>query len=206
METSLSLNALIRIPNSKSCSSSLLATRNEENGLIRCSFIVTRMRVLKNQGEGQRGGVMVAKAKKNKSGGMQSRRSKRPTLPSMPKIEEDDNPRFVIFIRMANVYVWYPLSIVSGGSTAKIILAAKDTFVGKYIYKDTLARNLGAVIYKDEKEIQKTAIQQHRVLRSATEFRYGYKIVENGNMKAAISPNDVVELPRREELKPWLIK
>lgn len=30
---------------------------------------------------------------------------------------------------------------------------------------------------QDEKEIQKMAIKQHRSLRSATEFRYGYKIV-----------------------------
>jgi hypothetical protein len=28
------------------------------------------------------------------------------------------------------------------------MLAAKDNFLGKYIYKDTLARNLAAVIYK----------------------------------------------------------
>lgn len=46
------------------------------------------------------------------------------------------------------VNVWYPLSIVAGGTTAKIIIGAKDTFVGKYIYKDTLARNLAAVIYR----------------------------------------------------------
>jgi hypothetical protein len=28
------------------------------------------------------------------------------------------------------------------------MVAAKDNFLGKYIYKDTLARNLAAVIYK----------------------------------------------------------
>jgi hypothetical protein len=46
------------------------------------------------------------------------------------------------------VYFWYPLNIITGGTTAKIMLAAKDNFLGKYIYKDTLARNLAAVIYK----------------------------------------------------------
>lgn len=46
------------------------------------------------------------------------------------------------------VYLWYPLSIVAGGTTAKIMVAAKDNFLGKYIYKDTIARNLAAVIYK----------------------------------------------------------
>ncbi|GKF01375.1 hypothetical protein Tco_0028298, partial [Tanacetum coccineum] len=75
------------------------------------------------------------------------------------------------------VYLWYPVSIVAGGTTAKILVAGKDNFVGKYIYKDTLSKNLAGVIYKDEKEVQKTAIRQHRVLRSATDFRYGYKLV-----------------------------
>lgn len=49
---------------------------------------------------------------------------------------------------LAQVYFWYPLNIITGGTTAKIMLAAKDNFLGKYIYKDTLARNLAAVIYK----------------------------------------------------------
>lgn len=142
---------------------------------------------------------MVIQAK-GKRGMQQSRQYQRP-LPPLPKIEEDGNPRFVIFIRMANVYLWYPISIVAGGTTAKIMVAAKDNFLGKYIYKDTLARNLAAVIYKDEKEVQKTALRQHRILRSATEFRYGYKLVEGTNVRAALATNDVIELPPESELK-----
>lgn len=46
------------------------------------------------------------------------------------------------------VYLWYPLSLITGGTTAKIMVAAKDNFLGKYIYKDTLARNLATVIYR----------------------------------------------------------
>ncbi|KAM3242025.1 hypothetical protein ACQJBY_054625 [Aegilops geniculata] len=98
-------------------------------------------------------------------------------MPQLPKIEDDGNPRFVIFIRTANVYFWYPLNIVTGGTTAKIMLAAKDNFLGKYIYKDTLARNLATVIYKDEDDIIDLAKEQFRVLKGETEFRYGYKIV-----------------------------
>lgn len=49
---------------------------------------------------------------------------------------------------LEQVYLWYPLSVITGGTTAKIMVAAKDNFLGKYIYKDTLARNLAAVIYR----------------------------------------------------------
>lgn len=142
--------------------------------------------------------VVEAKGKK----GMQARQfQQRSQMPALPKLEDDGNPKFVIFIRMANVYLWYPLSLVSGGTTAKIMVAAKDNFLGKYIYKDTIARNLAAVIYKDEKEIQKTAFRVHRVLRTCTDFRYGYKLVENNNLRAALSTTDVAELPTPDKLR-----
>ncbi|KAJ8639534.1 hypothetical protein MRB53_016228 [Persea americana] len=107
--------------------------------------------------------------------GMQARRFQRaPPHPSLPKIEDEGNPKFVVFIRtnitavlqniasyeeeeaflrlisspLALVYLWYPLSLITGGTTAKIMVAAKDNFLGKYMYKDTISRNLAAVIYR----------------------------------------------------------
>ncbi|RVX11497.1 Protein HHL1, chloroplastic [Vitis vinifera] len=191
----LSLNAaLVRTPLSNS--------RASEDGLIKHSIFSTRT-VPKSQKK--RALVVEAKGKR----GMQGRQFQRQP-PPLPKIEDDGNPKFVIFIRMANVcttlfwvysekdllcvYLWYPLSLITGGTTAKIMVAAKDNFLGKYIYKDTIARNLAAVIYKDEKEIQKTAFRQYRVLRSAKEFRYGYKLVENNNVRSALSTTDVIEV------------
>ncbi|KAJ6355948.1 hypothetical protein OIU78_004132 [Salix suchowensis] len=204
-------------------------------GLVKHSLFSTRKSTaqtsLKKQGQGHMLLVVQAKGKK----GMQARQFQRPLqTPALPKIEDDGNPKFLIFIRAANVYIWYPLSLITGGTTAKIMVAAKDNFLGKYIYKDTIARNIAAVIYKvfgglpclpktiltnfngysggtkphqnDEKEIQKTAFKQHRVLRSATEFIYGYKLVENGNLRAALSVTDVIELPTQDKLKTVLDK
>lgn len=191
----MSLNALVRLP--------LSSSRTHEDVLVKHSPFSSRTTQKPNGRERQRR-VLVVQAKGKR--GMQARQFQRPPPPSLPKIEDDGNPRFVIFIRMANVYLWYPLSIITGGTTAKIMVAAKDNFLGKYIYKDTLARNLAAVIYRDEKEIQKTAFKQFRVLRSATEFRYGYKLVENGNLRAALSTSDVIELPTPDKLKTVLDK
>lgn len=183
-----------------SINSKNLRTADDSN-LIRHSFSSSQIQRKQQQNQGKRLMVVEAKGKK----GMQARQFQRP-MPAMPKIEDDGNPRFVIFIRMANVYLWYPVSIVAGGTTAKILVSAKDNFVGKYIYKDTLSKNLAGVIYKDEKEVQKTAIRQHRVLRSATEFRYGYKLVEGTNIRAALASSDVIELPTKAELKTVLDK
>ncbi|KNA10054.1 hypothetical protein SOVF_147830 [Spinacia oleracea] len=137
---------------------------------------------------------------------MTERQFKRPPPPPLPKIEDDGNPRFVIFIRMANVYLWYPLNLVTGGTTAKIMVAAKDNFLGKYIYKDTIARNLAAVVYRDEKGLIKIAQKQFRNLRNATDFRYGYKLVEKTDLRSALMPRDVVELPTQDQLKTVIDK
>lgn len=198
----MSLNALVRLPSSRT-----LLLHEDGGGLVKHSLFSTRKSTAqtspKKQGQGHM--LLVVKAKGKK--GIQTRQFQRPPpTPYLPKIEDDGNPKFLIFIRVANVYLWYPLSLITGGTTAKIMVAAKDNFLGKYIYKDTLARNLAAVIYKDEKEIQKTAFKQHRVLRSATEFRYGYKLVENGNLRAALSITDVIELPTQDKLKTVLDK
>ncbi|GAV80371.1 hypothetical protein CFOL_v3_23832 [Cephalotus follicularis] len=189
MEVCMSLNALVHVP--------LSCSRSHEDGLVKHSLFTSR--TTQKRPHHQQQHVLVVKAKGKK--GMQARQFQRPPSPPLPKIEDDGNPRFVIFIRTADVYLWYPLSLIAGGTTAKVLVAAKDTFVGKYLYKDTLARNLAAVIYRDEKEIQKTAFKQFRVLRTATEFRYGYKLVENGNLRSALSTTDVIELPTQDKLK-----
>ncbi|KAK7832062.1 protein HHL1, chloroplastic isoform X2 [Quercus suber] len=194
MEVSMSLNALVRVPLSNSST--------HEDVLVKHSLFSSRTVTQKPQQRQRRILVVEAKGKR----GMQARQFQKTPPPSLPKIEDDGNPRFVIFIRIANVYLWYPLSLITGGTTAKIMVAAKDNFLGKYIYKDTLDRNLAAVIYRDEKEIQKTAFKQYRVLRTATEFRYGYKLVENGNLRAALSTTDVIELPTEDQLKTVLDK
>ncbi|XP_042752954.1 protein HHL1, chloroplastic isoform X2 [Lactuca sativa] len=153
MEVCMSLKAHALVPKT-SINSKNLRTIDDSN-LIRHSFCSSQIQRKQQQNQGKRLMVVEAKGKK----GMQARQFQRP-MPAMPKIEDDGNPRFVIFIRMAN----------------------------------------------DEKEVQKTAIRQHRVLRAATEFRYGYKLVEGTNIRAALASNDVIELPTKAELKTVLDK
>ncbi|KAI4384174.1 hypothetical protein MLD38_002362 [Melastoma candidum] len=193
----MSLNAALRVP-----FSSGFRTPTDDS-LARHSLFSSR-RGTSSYRTGRGNAVFLVEAKGKR--GMMARQFQRPPPPPLPKIEDDGNPKFVIFIRTAEVNLWYPLSLITGGTTAKIMVAAKDNFLGKYIYKDTLARNLAAVIYRDEKEIQKTALKQHRVLRTATEFRYGYKLVENTNIRAALATNDVIELPTPDQLKTVLDK
>lgn len=151
----------------------------------------------------RRGGMVTVKAKGRKS--MQEKMYKQRPPPSVPKAE-DDNPRFVVFIRSKNVPRWYPLNIITGGTTAKIMVAGKDTPVGKFLYKGALTRNIGAVIYKDEKEVRKIALKQYPVLKAASELQYGYKLIDPKNPNSALYSSDIIKIPPQEELKPAVEK
>uniref|UniRef100_A0A0V0HTH0 Putative ovule protein n=1 Tax=Solanum chacoense TaxID=4108 RepID=A0A0V0HTH0_SOLCH len=92
MEVAMSLNPLVRLPLSNS--------RNHEDfSLLKHSVVSTTRRTT------QKRKLLVVEAKGRK-GGMAARQYQR-MAPPMPKIEDDGNPKFVIFIRMANVSSLY---------------------------------------------------------------------------------------------------
>lgn len=86
----MSLNALVRLP--------LSTSKLHEDALLRHSLFSTRT-MQKPERRNRHAFVVEAKGKK----GMQARRFQRAAPPPLPKIEDDGNPKFVIFIRMANV-------------------------------------------------------------------------------------------------------
>ena len=100
----MSLNSLIRLP-MKSNS----RTIDETTSIVRHSFHSSKTKSPKNIGK-QLQFVVEAKGKK----GMMARQFQRPPPPPLPKIEDDGNPRFVIFIRMANVCFFFfsPFSLL----------------------------------------------------------------------------------------------
>lgn len=141
--------------------------------------------------------VRAGKGKRRYGPGVPQQRN----APLVPKLEDDGNPKFVIFVRDKRVPLWFPLNIVSGGSLAKIVVTAMGNDWGKKMAQGTLTRDLGNAIYKDERLIRTTAIKNHPVLKTASEFEYGYKIVDMKNQRAAFTPSNVTKIPPREELK-----
>lgn len=93
MEVGMSLNALVRPPLSSSGS-----RFHDDSSFSHFLFSIPRHTSGKTH---QRQHVLVVEAKGKK--GMMSRQFQRPPPPPLPKIEDDGNPKFVIFIRMANV-------------------------------------------------------------------------------------------------------
>ena len=91
----MSLNALVRLP--------LSNCRTHEDGLAKHSLFSSRTTTQKAEQRQKHILVVQAKGKKR----MQARQFQRSPPPSLPKIEDDGNPKFIIFIRMANVCSLY---------------------------------------------------------------------------------------------------
>ena len=96
MEVSMSLNALVRLPLSNS--------RTHEDVLMKHSLLLSSRTMTQKPQQRQRH-ILVVEAKGKR--GMQARQFQKTPPPSLPKIEDDGNPRFVIFIRIANVCSLY---------------------------------------------------------------------------------------------------
>ncbi|MCO5551672.1 hypothetical protein L7F22_005176 [Adiantum nelumboides] len=69
-------------------------------------------------------------------------------IPSFPKLEDDGNPKFVIFVRDKQVPLWLPLNVVTGGSLTKMVVGAMGNNWGRSMAEGTLSRDLGKAIYK----------------------------------------------------------
>jgi len=89
----MSLNALLRLPPTNS------RFLQNDDVLVRHSLVSNRRQHRSLKAPQRHALVVEAKGKK----GMMSRQFQRSAPPPLPKIEDDGNPKFVIFIRMANV-------------------------------------------------------------------------------------------------------
>eukprot|EP00244_Chara_vulgaris_P007074 TRINITY_DN2654_c0_g1_i2.p1 TRINITY_DN2654_c0_g1~~TRINITY_DN2654_c0_g1_i2.p1 ORF type:complete len:279 (+),score=36.15 TRINITY_DN2654_c0_g1_i2:540-1376(+) len=120
--------------------------------------------------------------------------------PQLPNLEDDGNSKFILFVR-SNVPQWYPLSVVTGGSQANVLTTMMESKFGRKLYESTLTRNVAAVIYRDEKEVQTSAIKQWPVLKNATAFEYGYKVADKKNPRSSFMASNVIQIPPENELK-----
>ncbi|CAI7830420.1 unnamed protein product, partial [Closterium sp. NIES-53] len=135
---------------------------------------------------------LVVEAKGKKSNQNYARRQQQ--QPTPPEFDpSDDTPRFVLFIKTKAVNRWYPLSVVTGGTAAKMMLAVMRNDLGKKLYEGTLTRNIAAVVYKDEKALRNAALRQYPMLKGASGYDYGYKVMDPANPRAAMYGSDVVK-------------
>lgn len=119
---------------------------------------------------------------------------------SLPPLDPDD-PQFVLFVRSKRLPQWFPFSVVSGGSQAKLLTKAMENDFGKKLYGNTLTKNIAGVVYKDMDNIKKAVFNQYPRLKEAKELEFGYKIRKEESLQGTFGGSGVEPIPPQEELK-----
>ncbi|KAK9818246.1 hypothetical protein WJX72_009453 [[Myrmecia] bisecta] len=122
-----------------------------------------------------------------------------PQVPPTPPVDPD-NAEFVLFVRSKKLPQWLPLSIVKGGSQANVLVKSLESEWGKKVFGKTLVRNLAAVVYQDQPQMEKMIRTQFPPLKNATEFEYGFKVRDKSNPKNWYVAEDITIFPAKEEL------
>ena len=72
----------------------------------------------------------------------------------MPPIDPD-NEQFVIYVRSKKGFkAWYPLNVVTGGSTANTLVKGLESNLSKDLALTSLTNNIGQAIYKDIEQLE----------------------------------------------------
>lgn len=150
---------------------------------------------------------MVVVAGKGKGSGNRTRGSSRPGGQStideyMPPIDPD-NEQFVIFVRStAGMKSWYPLNVVTGGTTANALVKGLDNNLSKDMALSSLTNNIGQAIYKDQENLEKV-VRNMPMMKQAKELQYGFMVLDKENPKGMFTPDPkaVIVIPPEEETR-----
>ncbi|RWW17493.1 hypothetical protein BHE74_00021267 [Ensete ventricosum] len=105
MEVTMSMGSLVRLP---TCNPKGALLQEDARFFLRGSPLASDK--TGNKRQQRRRNLLVVEAK-GKRGMMAGRQFQRPPPPRLPKIEDDGNPRFVVFVRTSNAYdvlIWLP--------------------------------------------------------------------------------------------------
>ena len=118
----------------------------------------------------------------------------------MPQIDPD-NEQFVIYVRSKMGFkAWYPLNVVTGGSTANTLVKGLESNISKDLAQKSLTNNIGQAIYKDIEQLEELC-RRMPMLKAAKELEYGFMVLDKDNPASMFKPpdNKVYLIPPEEE-------
>jgi len=120
----------------------------------------------------------------------------------LPPIDPD-NEQFVIYVRSKKgLKTWFPLNVVTGGSTANTLVKGLDSNLSKDMALKSLTNNIGQAIYKEQVQLEEM-VRKMPMLKSARELEYGFSILDKKNPNSMFKPSekDVFVIPPEEETR-----
>merc|ERR1712003_617482 len=121
---------------------------------------------------------------------------------STPPIDPE-NEEFVLFARSKRSALknWYPFTIMVGGSQANVLVKAKENEFTEKLTGNTLAKTLGATLYKEKGKVVDMVKERVPYLKNAKEMEFAFKIRNKDKPASWMFTDGVEAIPDEEECK-----
>ena len=121
---------------------------------------------------------------------------------STPPIDPE-NEEFVLFARSKRSALknWYPFTIMVGGSQANVLVKAKENEFTEKLTGNTLAKTLGATLYKEQDKVVGMVKERVPYLKNAKEMEFAFKIRNKDKPASWMFTDGVEAIPDEEECK-----
>ena len=150
--------------------------------------------------------VQVHAKGKGKKMNRQGSGMQRPEI-GVPPIDAE-NEEFVLFARSRKSALknWYPFTIMVGGSQANFLVKAQENELGKTLTGDTLAKSLGATLYKERTKVEDMVKERVPYLKVAKELEFGFKVRNKDKPASWMFTDGVSAIPAEEDCKGLIDK
>jgi len=150
--------------------------------------------------------VQVHAKGKGKKMNRQGSGMQRPEI-GVPPIDAE-NEEFVLFARSKKSALknWYPFTIMVGGSQANFLVKAQENELGKTLTGDTLAKSLGATLYKERTKVEDMVKERVPYLKVAKELEFGFKVRNKDKPASWMFTDGVSAIPAEEDCKGLIDK
>eukprot|EP01026_Neomeris_dumetosa_P076928 TRINITY_DN82843_c0_g1_i1.p1 TRINITY_DN82843_c0_g1~~TRINITY_DN82843_c0_g1_i1.p1 ORF type:complete len:217 (-),score=23.34 TRINITY_DN82843_c0_g1_i1:264-866(-) len=122
-----------------------------------------------------------------------------PPAPPVPDIDEE-NEEFVIFVKPVKLPTWLPYSLIKGTPAANQLVRSMTTKWGKVLFSNTMIRNIGESVYKEEEKVIQQLKAQYKEFSKFTEFQFGFKIRDKTKPKEWYLPEGIIVIPPKDKL------
>jgi len=160
----------------------------------------------KEQQQQQQRNVQVYAKGKGKKMNRQTKGMGQPEM-SVPPIDPE-NEEFVLFARSKKSALknWYPFTIMVGGSQANVLVKARENEITEKLTGNTLAKTLGATLYKERTKVEDMVKERVPYLKNAKELQFAFKIRNKDKPASWMFTDGVEAIPNEEDCKGVLDK
>jgi hypothetical protein len=120
----------------------------------------------------------------------------------LPPIDPD-NEQFVIYVRSKKGFkAWYPLNVVTGGSTANTLVKGLDSDLSRELAVKSLTTNIGQAIYKETEQLEEMC-RRMPMLKNAKQLEFGFMVLDKSNPSSMFKPtaDKVFVIPEEDETR-----